>query len=62
MTQQLDPARTTWHITFGTYGTRLHGDDRPTVDREHNQRGEAFIEADAERAAESREGMRGDPI
>ncbi|MCX5659819.1 MAG: hypothetical protein NTW19_08870 [Planctomycetota bacterium] len=25
-----------YHITFGTYGTRLHGDDRGTVDRDHN--------------------------
>ncbi len=41
--QQLDPTRTTWHITFGTYGTRLHGGERPTVDKQHNQRGEAFV-------------------
>jgi hypothetical protein len=27
------------HITWGTYGTRLHGDPRGTVDREHNERG-----------------------
>jgi REP element-mobilizing transposase RayT len=25
-----------YHITFGTYGTRLHGDSRGTVDRRHN--------------------------
>jgi hypothetical protein len=28
-----------FHITFGTYGTRLHGDLRGTVDRDHNQFG-----------------------
>jgi REP element-mobilizing transposase RayT len=26
-----------YHITWGTYGTRLHGDPRGTVDRAHNQ-------------------------
>jgi hypothetical protein len=25
-----------YHITWGTYGTRLHGDKRGTVDRENN--------------------------
>ena len=25
-----------YHITWGTYGTRLHGDPRGTVDRKHN--------------------------
>jgi REP element-mobilizing transposase RayT len=45
--QTLDPTRTPWHITWGTYGTRLHGGPRTTVDRAHNQRGEAFIGRDA---------------
>lgn len=40
-----DPNRAIWHITFGTYATRLHTDPRPTVDRRHNQVGEAFPEA-----------------
>lgn len=62
MTQHLDPARTTWHLTFGTYGTRLHGDDRPTVDRRHNQRGESFVEPNPYRANDARNKMRGDPI
>jgi hypothetical protein len=26
-----------FHITWGTYGTRLHGDPRGTVDRDHNE-------------------------
>lgn len=43
--QHLDPTRTSWHITWGTYGTRLHGSQRPTVERTHNQRGEAFVAA-----------------
>ncbi len=32
-----------YHITFGTYGTRLHGDERGTVDRGHNRHGEPII-------------------
>jgi REP element-mobilizing transposase RayT len=37
-----------YHITFGTYGTRLHGSDRPTVDRSQNKFGEPIIGKDAE--------------
>jgi len=37
-----------YHITFGTYGTRLHGSDRPTVDRSQNQFGEPVIGKDLE--------------
>lgn len=62
MPEHLDPTKTTWHITFGTYGTRLHGDPRPTVDRKHNQRGQPFITRDPERAKAERDKMRGDPI
>jgi len=40
---------TPWHITFGTYGTRLHGSHRPTVDKQHNQRGTPFLALDAQR-------------
>jgi REP element-mobilizing transposase RayT len=32
-----------YHITWGTYGTRLHGDPRKTVDRQHNQYGEEVL-------------------
>lgn len=32
-----------YHITFGTYGARLHGDSRLTVDRRRNEYGESFI-------------------
>ncbi len=34
----------TYHITFGTYGTRLHGGDAPTVSRPLNRRGDPFVE------------------
>ena len=32
-----------YHITFGTYGTRLHGDERGTVDRRHNTPGNPVL-------------------
>jgi hypothetical protein len=38
-----------YHITWGTYGTRLHGDPRGTVDRQHNQYGEAVLGFDEHR-------------
>lgn len=40
---------TAWHITFGTYGTRLHGALQPTVDRQHNRRGQPFLGVDVAR-------------
>ena len=41
--QSLAANLTTWHITFGTYGTRLHGSKVPTVDKQHNEVGESFV-------------------
>jgi REP element-mobilizing transposase RayT len=35
-----------YHITFGTYGTRLHGDERGTVDRSLNNFGDPIIGRD----------------
>ena len=32
-----------FHITWGTYGTRLHGDPRGTVDRNHNHFGDPVL-------------------
>ncbi len=60
--QTLDPTRTTWHITVGTYGSRLHGGERPTVDRAHNQLGEAFIRRDERREQHEKNIMRAEPI
>jgi REP element-mobilizing transposase RayT len=37
-----------YHITFGTYGTRLHGGDRVTVDRSMNSYGDPLIGIDSE--------------
>lgn len=53
---------TTWHITFGTYGTRLHGSPRPTVDRQHNQRGTPFLEVSTRRESFERGRLRLSPV
>jgi REP element-mobilizing transposase RayT len=37
-----------YHITFGTYGTRLHGDSRGTVDRTRNKHGDPIIGRNAD--------------
>ena len=58
MRQHLDPTRTTWHITFGTHGSRLHGDDAPTVDRQHNLPGTPFLGRDPARASRERQSLR----
>jgi len=38
-----------YHITFGTYGTRLHGDPKGTVDRSMNHYGDPIIGSDPKR-------------
>jgi len=60
--QPAAPGWTTWHITWGTYGARLHGGNRPTVDRWQNQLGEAFVECDAEKEERKRQRMRGGAV
>ena len=32
-----------YHITFTTYGSWLHGDERGSIDKGHNQYGSAFV-------------------
>jgi REP element-mobilizing transposase RayT len=59
--QQFEPSRTTWHITFGTYGTRLHGDSRPSVDKQHNQINEPFVPPSFEREESERGRMKFPP-
>ena len=51
-----------YHITVGTYGTRLHGGNAPTVARAHNRYGEQFVSFDPERERFERDGMVQDPI
>ena len=43
-------------------GSRIHGAGEPTVDREHNQRGEPFLPPDPERHKREDNLMRGDPV
>jgi exodeoxyribonuclease V alpha subunit len=51
-----------YHISFGTYGVRIHGDIRFTVDRRHNTYGEPFIERDDPRSNAETEQTKFPPI
>jgi REP element-mobilizing transposase RayT len=51
-----------YHITWGTYGTRLHGCERPFVDEYHNEHGTPFPPTDPEREFEAREAMVDDAV
>ena len=53
---------TAWHITFGTYGARLHGDSRPTVHRSRNQLGQAFEPEDKTRKSSQKSHLFGGPV
>jgi len=57
-----DVGWTTWHVVLGTYGARLHGGDRPTVDRHHNEHGEDFIRRDESREQRERRRMNGEIV
>ena len=46
-----------YFITFTTYGTWLHGDERGSVDLEHNQVGTPWLEPDGRRQAVNRRKM-----
>src|SRR5947208_16563878 len=46
-----------YFITFTTYGTRLHGSDRASVDEEHNEYGTPCLETDAMREQQERAAM-----
>jgi REP element-mobilizing transposase RayT len=43
-----------FHITWGTYGARLHGSAKPHVDRDHNQYGAPFAPTDSGREQDAR--------
>ncbi len=53
---------TTWHITWGTYGARLHGGDRPSVDRPTTRRGEPFVGRDDRFEQFEKNRMRGNVV
>jgi REP element-mobilizing transposase RayT len=46
-----------YFISFTCYGTRLHGDDRGSVDLGHNQYGTPVLPANVNRAAARRAGL-----
>jgi hypothetical protein len=52
---------TPWHITFGTYGTRLHGSAAPTVDKSHNELAQPFLRQNEIRVACERQRMKFPP-
>ncbi len=47
-----------YFITFTCYGTWLHGDERGSVDREHNAPGTSVLEPDARRQVHQQEELR----
>lgn len=53
---------TAWHITFGTYGARLHGALQSTVDRQHNDIGQPFLGVDIARESCERSQMGRPPL
>jgi REP element-mobilizing transposase RayT len=60
--QHLGTSLTTWHVTWGTYGARLHGDDRATVDRFKNKPGDPYVEPAMYRARVANDSLRGDVV
>jgi REP element-mobilizing transposase RayT len=59
---RVDSPPIAYHITFGTYGTRLHGDERGTVDRSMNQPGDPIIGADRAWWELERNKLKFDPV
>jgi REP element-mobilizing transposase RayT len=51
-----------YHITWGTYGTRLRGGDAPYVDRKHNQYGTPLPPPNPAVAHADRDRMKYDPV
>jgi REP element-mobilizing transposase RayT len=51
-----------YFLTWTTYGTRLHGDERGSVDRAHNRRGTAFLPAQPSRERWLAERLAGEPF
>src|SRR5262245_61537054 len=51
-----------FHITWGTYGTRLHGDPRGTVDRAHNEFGSPVLGFDEHRWEQEKANLKFSPV
>jgi REP element-mobilizing transposase RayT len=56
------PGTTTWHITFGTYGARLHGGERLTVRRTGERTTTEIIRRDPDLEDVKRGQMRAAPV
>lgn len=56
------PFPKTYFITWTTYGTRLHGDARGTVDRGHNLYGHPLLPTDNSRRANEQDELDADPV
>jgi len=56
------PVPQAYFITWTTYGTRLHGDARGTVDRKHNLYGHPMLSSDNARRANEQRELDGDPV
>jgi hypothetical protein len=51
-----------YHITVGTYGTRLHGGNAPTVDRKHHRYGDEFVSFNPKKEQFKRNRMIQNPV
>lgn len=51
-----------YHVSWGTYGARLTGGDKPFVDRWHNKYGEPLPKPDPKREEAARKRMKEDPV
>jgi REP element-mobilizing transposase RayT len=58
----MDDSPLAYHITFGTYGTRLHGDPRGTIDRRCKAYGQPIVEHSEAREQIAAERMKHQPI
>jgi REP element-mobilizing transposase RayT len=56
------PGFTTWHITWGTYGTRLHFGPAATVRVDQNQVGDPFITFDLPRYERMQDRLKHPPV
>jgi len=51
-----------YHITFTTYGTWLHGDERGSVDKGHNQYGSDFVSPNSGLHKKEQTGLKNPPV
>jgi hypothetical protein len=56
------PAPLAYFLTWTCYGQRLHGDERGSVDRDHNQPGTPYLPPDPLREKAERARMKGDIV